>query len=455
MAGMTHAAYLRDQLLNINVVAFEEGSFVNDISEYVATMNYEEGLEYLMAVSGESTASKFIPVLKALQLRKNNDSKNSNVKEQSRVFWGPTSTSESEVNSNNNKKKKKSRGKSILSTSGNNHKQNNSNVNKTIKAVSGVKSKSSSTAARAKGDYSSHFSRGGRNNSSNKDNNFKNVGSNDNEQQKPRGSNYTNCALCGTIIWYNLPEDRICNSKLHPECNNRPIDSVDPRTGLIDYDYGRKRLSNKNKKNKERTLEDDPTTNKFLLGYTTAFERKERLVHFDRKVAARSRVFDDQNDYFQDSNDKWLSQAERDLARRKAEAIREKKTMQRRNVKISFDIAGRRVMSYDENDDTNNPNQTAAMMVLSPGDDEKRLSGGTNNIGTEKNVLVKNDGTGLHQNVLDGRAGKIYERIQTSLFYEQKKTSVVSMSDSKNRKKALNLPTKSVAIFKSGEGLDG
>ena len=106
--------------------------------------------------------------------------------------------------------------------------------------------------------------------------------------------------MCGTIIWYNLPEDRICNSKLHPECNNRPIDSVDPRTGLIDYDYGRKRLSNKNKKKKERTLEDDPTTNKFLLGYTTALEQKERLVHFDREVAARSRVFDDQNDYFQD-----------------------------------------------------------------------------------------------------------------------------------------------------------
>eukprot|EP00943_MAST-04B_sp_MAST-4B-sp1_P006827 g6827.t1 len=451
MAGVTHAAYLRDQLLNINVVAFEEGSFVSDISEYVATMNYEEGLEYLMAVSGESTASKFIPVLKALELRKNNDTKNDNVTEQSRVFWGPTSTNASEVNSNNSKKKKNSRGKPILSTSGNNHRQNNANVNKTIKAVSGAKEKSSLTAARAKGDYSSHFSRGGRNNSK-KDNKFKIVNSNDNEQQKPRGSNYSNCALCGTIIFYNLPEDRICNSKLHPECNNRPIDSVDPRTGLIDYDYGKKRLSNKNKKKKERTLEDDPTTNKFLLGYTTAFEQKERLVHFDREVAARSRVFDDQNDYFQDSNDKWLSQAERDLARRKAEAIREKKTMQRRNVKISFDIAGRRVMSYDDDE---NSNQTGAMMVLSSDEGEKKLSGRTNNIGIEKNVLVKNDGTGLHQNVLDGRAGKIYERIQTSLFYEQKKTSTVSVSDCKNRKKALNLPTKKIVILNTGEGMDG
>ena len=49
-----------------------------------------------------------------------------------------------------------------------------------------------------------------------------------------------------TIIFYNLPEDRICNSKLHPECNNRPIDSVD-QGQAIDYDYG-KNASNKIKK---------------------------------------------------------------------------------------------------------------------------------------------------------------------------------------------------------------
>ena len=61
-------------------------------------------------------------------------------------------------------------------------------------------------------------------------------------------------------------------------------------------------------------------------------------------------MFDDQNDYFQDSNDQWLSQAERELARRKFEVLREKKTMKRKNVKISFDIAGRRVMSYDDED---------------------------------------------------------------------------------------------------------
>ena len=463
----SHSAFLRDQLLNINVEAFSEGGFVNDISEYVAGMEYDAGLEYLMAVSGEESPTKFISVLKQLERRKNGGSNTNNNKkppapQAKTVFWGPTQPINNNNDNNNNKKKKKknSRGKSILSTSMKKNYNNNKNVDNntsssTTRNTSSSSNKSNSSG-RVKGDYSDYFK--GKTTNMKKTNN---KNDNDDEKQQTRGSNYTNCALCGSIIWYNLPEQRICNSKLHPECENRPIDSVDPRTGLIDFDYGGKRLSNKNKKKKEQALENDPETKKYLDGYATAFEQKERLVHFDREVAARSRVFDDQNDYFQDSNDRWLSQAERDLARRKAEAIREKKTMKRRNVQISFDIAGRRVMSYNEDDNDNDTNnmqknnnnnsKNMTTLLSSNMNPTKKSSDGSrkNKFGIEKDVLEQNEGTGLHQNVLFGRAGEIYKRIQTSLLYDDDGTEAEEDDDKNrsNKKKALNLPRKNRRVI--------
>ena len=98
----SHSAFLRDQLLNINVEAFSEGGFVNDISEYVAGMEYDAGLEYLMAVSGEESPTKFISVLKQLERRKNGGSNTNNNKkppapQAKTVFWGPTQP----INNNN------------------------------------------------------------------------------------------------------------------------------------------------------------------------------------------------------------------------------------------------------------------------------------------------------------------------------------------------------------------
>ena len=246
-----------------------------------------------------------------------------------------------------------------------------------------------------------------------------------------------------------MPEERICNSQLHPRCNNLKIDSVDPRTGLIDQEHGKSDGPIGTKRSVRKDLLDDPTTGKFLEGYTAALEQKDRLVHFDREVAARSRVFDDQNDYFQDSNDRWLSQAERELARRKFEAIREKKTMKRKNVKISFDIAGRRVMSYDDEDKDEDNFVENAMTVLGSSNTAKKAAPSKRNeFDLEKNVLGHNDGTGFCQNVLDGRAGKIYNRLQSSFKAKTNHGNGENIDDAGDaitygrKKRALNLPRK-------------
>ena len=73
-----------------------------------------------------------------------------------------------------------------------------------------------------------------------------------------------------------------------------------------------------------------------------------------------------------------------------------------------------------------------------------------------KDVLEQNEGTGLHQNVLFGRAGEIYKRIQTSLLYDDDGTEAEEDDDKNrsNKKKALNLPRKNRVIINPEEDFD-
>ena len=130
-----------------------------------------------------------------------------------------------------------------------------------------------------------------------------------------------------------------------------PIDSVDARTGEVDPDYGRgKRMSNRNPKEKEEDLRTNERTSRWVSGFEAAVQQKDRLCTYDRQQAARSMVFDDQNDYFRDSESAWLTKAERRLHGGKR-AIQEKKQVRRKGVSISFDLAGRRVTRIENSED--------------------------------------------------------------------------------------------------------
>ncbi|CAM9940095.1 unnamed protein product [Ectocarpus fasciculatus] len=76
-----------------------------------------------------------------------------------------------------------------------------------------------------------------------------------------------------------------------------------------------------------------------------ALERKDRLLLFDRTSASRTRVLDDQGDYFTSHN--WLSQREREKGEAEEKARRDDAASRRgarRQVKMSIDIMGRRVI---------------------------------------------------------------------------------------------------------------
>ena len=71
----------------------------------------------------------------------------------------------------------------------------------------------------------------------------------------------------------------------------------------------------------------------------SARKQKEKLLEFDRTSAQRTKVIDDQADYFA-SESPWLSEEEKEVLRKKEQAYRDMKDRLRRKVKITIDFAG-------------------------------------------------------------------------------------------------------------------
>eukprot|EP01104_Vermistella_antarctica_P016258 TRINITY_DN5516_c2_g1_i2.p1 TRINITY_DN5516_c2_g1~~TRINITY_DN5516_c2_g1_i2.p1 ORF type:complete len:383 (-),score=118.14 TRINITY_DN5516_c2_g1_i2:210-1358(-) len=75
-----------------------------------------------------------------------------------------------------------------------------------------------------------------------------------------------------------------------------------------------------------------------------AEQMKDKLIEFDRTGMSRTKVYDDQSDYFATQGDGWLSKEEREMLKEaEMEAIK-KKEEDKRRVRIDFDLAGRCVV---------------------------------------------------------------------------------------------------------------
>ncbi|CAG7837828.1 unnamed protein product [Allacma fusca] len=74
-----------------------------------------------------------------------------------------------------------------------------------------------------------------------------------------------------------------------------------------------------------------------------AVSQKEKLLEYDRTSAQRTKVIDDQADYFA-TESPWLSPEEKEAQRKKEEAYKEMKDRLRRKTKITIDFAGRRII---------------------------------------------------------------------------------------------------------------
>eukprot|EP00743_Colponemidia_sp_Colp-15_P006844 GILK01007381.1.p1 GENE.GILK01007381.1~~GILK01007381.1.p1 ORF type:complete len:799 (-),score=159.90 GILK01007381.1:73-2469(-) len=82
-----------------------------------------------------------------------------------------------------------------------------------------------------------------------------------------------------------------------------------------------------------------------------AVAHKDKLLDFDRTAARRLQVIDDQSDWFDASENTWLSDEQRALAKKRAEEVELKKEVNRRTMRVTFDIAGRRVIQEPTDSD--------------------------------------------------------------------------------------------------------
>ena len=83
-------------------------------------------------------------------------------------------------------------------------------------------------------------------------------------------------------------------------------------------------------------------------GLQKAIAHKNRLIEYDKSGVRRTKVIDDECDYFASDTNRWLSKKERDALRKKEDELREKRHGSRREMKVTLDFAGRRVIDESE-----------------------------------------------------------------------------------------------------------
>ncbi|XP_076354543.1 activating signal cointegrator 1 [Tachypleus tridentatus] len=89
-------------------------------------------------------------------------------------------------------------------------------------------------------------------------------------------------------------------------------------------------------------------------GYDIAVEQKNRLLEYDKNSEKRTRVIDDECDYFTVESNKWLTKEERAKMLQKQKELYAKRHGSRTNKKITLDFAGRRVLEESDKFDFQN-----------------------------------------------------------------------------------------------------
>ncbi|XP_071106236.1 activating signal cointegrator 1-like [Haliotis cracherodii] len=94
-------------------------------------------------------------------------------------------------------------------------------------------------------------------------------------------------------------------------------------------------------------------------GLEKAIKHKEKLLDYDRTSVRRTKVIDDESDYFA-SDSKWLSKKDREALKKREAELRSQRFASRKDRKITLDFAGRQVIDvesdtgkymYDANDE--------------------------------------------------------------------------------------------------------
>ena len=129
---------------------------------------------------------------------------------------------------------------------------------------------------------------------------------------------------------------------------------------------------NKNRPASERPKRPNEKNSKSKESADKAVEHKNMLLEFDRTSEKRTKVFDDQNDYF-DSGSRWVSKDQRESLQALEQEIKEKKYS--RSNQMTIDILGRQIVSDDKNDhNIYNPDDPLLKEILAQNNSEDIFS---------------------------------------------------------------------------------
>lgn len=86
--------------------------------------------------------------------------------------------------------------------------------------------------------------------------------------------------------------------------------------------------------------------NSEAMEFVKASEHKDKLLEYDRTSISRTKVMDDESDYFTVDN-RWLSEEERAALQKREDSLREQRYGNHCSVKVTLDFAGRKVVEED------------------------------------------------------------------------------------------------------------
>ena len=148
-------------------------------------------------------------------------------------------------------------------------------------------------------------------------------------------------------------------------------------------------------------------------GLEKAIAHKEKLLEYDKSSARRTKVIDDESDYFASDSNHWLSKKDREALKKKEEKLRERRFASRREMKVTLDFAGRRVVDASNSDS-----------MYDVGDDASSLYPGHN----ESQRLITIESL---SGIANPNAGKLALKFYSSVAKKDKVAEVVNSSGNK------------------------
>ena len=145
-----------------------------------------------------------------------------------------------------------------------------------------------------------------------------------------------NCTKCGRIVCKQEGSGPclFCN---HLVCTREEQEVLN--RGSKKSDQLMKKLMGNGNKNESSASVAVPATSK-----SKAENLKNKLLEYDRTSEKRTKVIDDESDYFAVDSDKWLTQEQRKKLKEKEKAVHDQRHGSRLNKKYTFDFAGRQVV---------------------------------------------------------------------------------------------------------------